>query len=295
MVPYDVKAEAINDAFKARNNAILKWKEGKSATLKPRKKKSLSESIVITKKNIKRNTFYPRSLGILGNTNLMSEGDTRLVKTQSGFYFHILVKSKVENQDNRFNVIALDPGVRTFMTGYSPDLGIEIANSDINKIYRLGMMRDKLVSKMTNVESRKRQKLKKAWFRVSDKIKHLRDEVHWKTINWLVTNFKNVLIPEFSVSNMVTKNNRKLHKKTVRQMLSWSHYLFRKRLIQKAIVTGTNIWVTNESYTSKTCTNCGFEHTKLGGSKVFKCPNCNVIIDRDYNGARNILLRALVG
>ncbi|MGE5659502.1 MAG: zinc ribbon domain-containing protein, partial [Actinomycetota bacterium] len=49
----------------------------------------------------------------------------------------------------------------------------------------------------------------------------------------------------------------------------------------------------NESYTSKTCTNCGHIHNKLGGSKVFNCSNCGVQLKRDVNGARNILLRAL--
>ncbi|MCC3491690.1 MAG: transposase [Microcoleus sp. PH2017_16_JOR_D_A] len=49
----------------------------------------------------------------------------------------------------------------------------------------------------------------------------------------------------------------------------------------------------SEAYTSKTCGNCGHIHRKLGGSKVFKCPNCQTVIGRDLNGARNILLRAL--
>jgi hypothetical protein len=30
-----------------------------------------------------------------------------------------------------------------------------------------------------------------------------------------------------------------------------------------------------------------------GGSKVFKCPSCSWQIDRDINGARNILIRFL--
>ncbi len=51
----------------------------------------------------------------------------------------------------------------------------------------------------------------------------------------------------------------------------------------------------NEAYTSKTCTFGGHVHTKLGGSKVFHCPQCGSKHDRDWNGARNILLRALSG
>jgi putative transposase len=233
-VPFDVKHEAIKDAFKAKSNAVLKWKKGKKANLKKRRKKDKSESIVICKKHIKKDTFYVRSLGKLGNTNLLSEGDTRLVKTNSGFYFHILVK--VENQDfnQKYDVIALDPGVRTFMAGYSPDLCVDIGSKNVGRFYKLKLIQDKLRSKMKKVNSRKRQKLKKAYQRISNKIKHIRDEVHWKTINFLTDNFKNILIPEFNVSNIIRKERRKLNKKTVRQLLAWGHYQFRQRLIQKS-------------------------------------------------------------
>jgi transposase len=43
----------------------------------------------------------------------------------------------------------------------------------------------------------------------------------------------------------------------------------------------------------KTCGRCGHIHEKLGGNKRFKCPACGLEIDRDANGARNILLRYL--
>ena len=46
-------------------------------------------------------------------------------------------------------------------------------------------------------------------------------------------------------------------------------------------------------YRSKTCGFCGYIHKKLGGSKVFSCPQCKTKLDRDINGARNILLRYL--
>ena len=48
-----------------------------------------------------------------------------------------------------------------------------------------------------------------------------------------------------------------------------------------------------EEYTSKTCSKCGHIHKKLGGSKRFTCPSCGHKLDRDLNGAFNILLKAL--
>ncbi|CAG8594330.1 15725_t:CDS:1, partial [Gigaspora rosea] len=41
------------------------------------------------------------------------------------------------------------------------------------------------------------------------------------------------------------------------------------------------------------CGFCGYVYYKLGGSKVFCCPECKTELDRDINSTRNILLRYL--
>jgi putative transposase len=77
-------------------------------------------------------------------------------------------------------------------------------------------------------------------------------------------------------------------------MLTWSHVRFRQRLLDKAKqYPWCKVVVTEEPYTSKTCTNCGWVHLKLRASKEFKCQQCKVVLDRDSNGARNIILRYL--
>jgi putative transposase len=76
-------------------------------------------------------------------------------------------------------------------------------------------------------------------------------------------------------------------------MLTWTPYRFKQIIKHQADKNGSIVVDLSEAYTSKTCGNCGHIHQKLGGSKVFKCPNCQTVIERDWNGARNILLRAL--
>jgi len=60
-----------------------------------------------------------------------------------------------------------------------------------------------------------------------------------------------------------------------------------------------SVIVCTEEYTSKTCGHCSHVHGTLGSAKKFKCPHCNIVLDRDGNGARNICLlkrlRALLG
>ena len=77
-------------------------------------------------------------------------------------------------------------------------------------------------------------------------------------------------------------------------MCTWSHYRFRQHLISKAReYPHVRIQETTEEYTSKTCGGCGVQNNKLGGSKNFACGSCAFRSDRDFNGARNILIRHL--
>ncbi|CAG8707299.1 12432_t:CDS:1, partial [Cetraspora pellucida] len=57
--------------------------------------------------------------------------------------------------------------------------------------------------------------------------------------------------------------------------------------------TDLKVMIQDESYTSKTCSNCG-NIQNIGGKKVYKCKNCSLVIDRDVNEARGIFLRALL-
>jgi putative transposase len=76
-------------------------------------------------------------------------------------------------------------------------------------------------------------------------------------------------------------------------MLGWGHYQFRQRLISKAEELGVRVIIQNEAYTSKTCSWCG-NMQAIGGSEVYNCRGCGVVMDRDENGARGIFLRALL-
>jgi putative transposase len=135
--------------------------------------------------------------------------------------------------------------------------------------------------------------MRKAASRIRTKIRNLVDECHKQIAHWLTLNYQVILLPKFETSQMTKKTKRKIRTKTARAMLTWAHYRFKQVLKNKAELCGCNVIDVTEEYTSKTCTACGHIHQKLGGSKVFKCPQCGHTLPRDRNGALGILLKAL--
>lgn len=304
--PYDVRDEAMNDLLKA---VSYQDSTGKKYELKYRSRKSRSESIVISSKSYKRKgVFYPTLFGKepIKSTEPLPDKldyDTRLQRTRLGdFYLCILSplemkKDKPKTKNGKGGVISLDPGVRTFMTGYDPSgYSYEWGKNDMDRITRLAISSDKLISKTkdTRINHKKRYSLTRAYLRINQKIRRLVNDLHEKLSRWLVDNYRVVIIPEFNTSSIIKRGDRKIRNKTARAMVTWSHYSFRQKLISKSRETPwCKIIYTTEEYTSKTCGCCGQINHTLGGSKIFKCKHCKTEIDRDYNGARGILLLTL--
>jgi putative transposase len=190
-------------------------------------------------------------------------------------------------ETQRIPFVALDPGVRTFMSFYSPLAFGKIGEGDFKKIYRLCLGLDKIYSKISKAKSKQKRRLKLAAERQRWKIFDMIDDLHKKTAHFLVTRFSELVIPSFESSQMVTK----LRSKAARSMLSYAHFRFRSFLEAKGEEYSCKIRVVSEAYTSKTCSYCGTIH-KIGSKKRLKC-TCGANVDRDFNGARGIYLRAL--
>lgn len=201
------------------------------------------------------------------------------------------ISGRTENQGR---VVALDPGVRTFMTLFSESSYRWLGDDANLQIQKLCFKLDKLISKTSKATNQQKRRFKKAADRLRAKIQHMVKELHHKTARFLVNNCDVILLPSFESSQMVSKSRRKIRSKSVGQMLTLSHYQFRKHLECKAWESGkvalTNI---NEAYTSKTVSWTG-EVVKIGGSRVIKSKVDGNRMNRDLNGARGIFLWALV-
>ena len=326
--PYDIRDEAMCDLLKAyktcfsvgdkfkmryksrkdkKDSIVLHSKHFNAARKRMLKKEQQSKSKAKQKKDKKdKEAFYdfiPRMKSSEPLPDFL-EYDSRLIKDIRNQYWMCipicLPTRTFDNQEMKLKsekVASIDPGVRTFASVYGSDgVCLEVAKGDYGRIYRLGCSVDKLQSKWSQkgVNHKKRYKLKKAAKNIRKKIKNLVRDVHDKLIKYLVTNYSIILLPIFQTQKMVAKKTRKIKSTTARNLITWSHFSFRQRLVNKIDeYKEVALKIVTEEYTSKTCGGCGKLHQNLKSNKRFVCPCCSYKADRDLNAARNIMIKSL--
>lgn len=208
--------------------------------------------------------------------------------------------------EKEVKVIALDPGSRTFITGfnehevmvYGKDYSVKCLLPLAKKMRKLYSLREKLSQHKlykTNLSDNPQwiknklryieKNLNRLACKRQDRVNHLHRTVAYD----IVRNYDVIYLPEYETKPMVKTKGRKIGRKAVHDMLSLSHYVFKEYLLWTAKKYGKKVIIVNESYTSKTQSWNGVINEKLGSSRTMK--DGTRIIDRDINGARNIYLK----
>ena len=296
-VPYQIKNKAVKDSYTSwMTNCKRTKKSGKPFELRYKSRKNPIQSCYIPKSAVSDSGIYHTISGKLkfSEREWIKNDicDCRLINDHGRWYLSVPQKLTTMPTENQGGIVALDHGVRNFLTYFSEDgrfgwLGIHA----FDRILNLNLKRDKLLSRLALIkDKRKKSKLKRTLNRTYHRIQDLVDELHWQCINYLVHNFSVVIFPPFEVKGM-TKKGRKLRKSVVRSMLSLRFFEFKERLKQKCKECGVLYVEQNESYTSKTNSFTGELMTNLGSKEWFIYDGIKV--HRDLNGARNILIRAM--
>ncbi len=227
------------------------------------------------------------------------EFSCRLNMIGDEFYLNVPYVRKIETtKTNKF--CAIDPGVRTFLTGYDQDGFIfEIANKkDLERIYKKKHRISKLQSLLQKETSKcKKDKLKDEIRNLYKKIKNSINDLHHKASKILADSYDEIILPIFKSQEMVKNNDatkvRRITSNTAGNLLTLSHFKFRTLLDHKMKLRGKKLHVCTEEYTSKTCGSCGRLNHQLGSKEIFKCnfESCKMEAGRDANAARNILIK----
>jgi putative transposase len=212
-VPFQIKSIAVKDACLAVKAAKKGFKQdGQIRKCRFRSRKDTKQSIFVPKSAIKDCGFYHSILGKcqLKETLPTEFSDGRLTLAYGEYYLVVSVSvarpKDAEVQpvatDNQGRLVALDPGVRTFMTFFSEKSFGWLGNDSNLHIQKLCFRLDKLVSRISKSPSKQKRRLKKAASRLRCKVKNLVKELHHKTDRFLVDNFDVILLPTFETSQM---------------------------------------------------------------------------------------------
>ena len=258
-----------------------------------------------SRKHPKQGCYIPRRAAtnsgayctILGNLRMAEQlpdghQDCRLALHNDQYHLAVTFNAERRKSETQARVVALDPGIRTFLTWFSETDAGQIGKHDFGRIQRLCHHLDQLISRTAKAGSRKRRNMRKAADRMRVRITNLINELDHQAARFLVDNFDLILLPTFETSDMVQRGKRKIRSKSVRSMLTFAHYRFQQFLLWKAGETGKQVLLVNEAYTSKTCSWTGEIIAKLGGQRWIRSSD-GFRVERDINGARGIFLRAL--
>jgi putative transposase len=294
-IPFKIKKMAVKEACDAHTAAKKKYLiTGEFSEFAYRNRKDPYQTCYIPKSAVVQGGIYPKLAGKMHYGEALPEEfqDCELSWQQGRWFLCVPFKTMVQMGENQARIVALDPGIRNFLSFFSPELAGVIGAHDFGRMVRLCQHLDKLLSKIAKSPNKKqRYRMRKAARRMRWKIRDLRDEIHAKAARFLVNHFDIILIPEFETSQMAKRGQRKLSSKSVRSMMTWAHFIFKQRLKAVAIEAGKIVIEVNEAYTSKTCSWSG-EMVNLGSSEIIYGSD-GTTMHRDLNGARGIFLRAL--
>jgi putative transposase len=306
-VPYDVRQLVVNDVITAYKSAITNKLRGNiqhfrlgfkrydkfngmfHTTKSALKIDNQTASVFV--RRLKSDKFLKMSKRSTKKLPKSNEAQSKIIMKNGECYLILSVKSeKVAIPDNRNFAISLDPGVRTFQSGYDlSGLVMEFGREDIAKLKNLHIRIDKLSSIKTRILSKSRSNIAKKIQKLHLKIKNTVHNMHLQIASFLSRNYQNVLLPRFNTSQMLSSNT--LPSSVKRMMGCLSFYKFSEALKYSCAKYKCNLFRVDEHYTSKLCGNCGVLNDPKT-SKVYRC-KCGTVLDRDFNAARNILLQYL--
>ena len=274
-VPSQIKSTAIHDAYMTSHNDGANFRARRDA----------KQTLEIPKSSVSNRGIYTHFLGEMTHSEEIPapEGNCKLTYESGKWFICVPVKISIAS-DKQGRAVSLDPGIRNFITFYSLDSCGKIGRNAFSKIYSLCIYLDDLNLRMSQANHRQRVKMKRAAERLYWRIINLTDELTRKTALFIVKNFDVIALPDFRPDL-----TEKFYSRTVREVIKRAHMGFHVFIRTKAEQYGRKIIAQNEDWTSQTCSWNG--EIKSPGKKFIR--DGNITLDRDYNGARGIFLRAL--
>jgi putative transposase len=190
------------------------------------------------------------------------------------------------------SAIGIDLGVKTLLTGVD-DAGHVLAiggpqalRSSLHKLRRASRAHSRKAHGSAN-----RRKAAARLARIHARVANIRADALHKATTALATQYATVVAEDLNVTGMLA--NRRLARAIADQGFGKA----RRMLGYKTTWNGGRLFIADRWYpSSKTCSVCGWRKPSLTlAERTFTCEMCGLVVDRDVNAARNLLILAASG
>ena len=256
---------------------------------------------------------------LIGNVPKL-KGTLELVKNQKDnqYYLHVPLDRIINKKDmtKHSESLGLDVGITDLITlsngsvygANSAELFYTLSDNLVNKNRsRLFSYRRKLEQQIATEQDPSKKVI------LEQKLKNLEDNnLGYKKRSSKIGKYKsriashinhelNKMIKEEDLKEIIRenlnwsskkRNKRNVSKKQQNRFSTWSKGILLERLSVKLTEKGIKETIVNPAYTSQVCCRCN--HLGSRNGKVFKCSNCNLSIDADFNASINIKKRKFI-
>ena len=305
---WEVSSKAVKKAIMNADTAYKNFMKGRSGFPKFKRRNGRPVSMYLPRNNAgdlktERHRAKIPTLGWVrlkefGYVPVESQALSVTITKRAGRYFAAFVFETAKSEVVRAEMsegIGIDLGVKSFAVISD---GREYPN--INKTRRMRKLTKRLKHEQRNFMrklrhrkeyatkkckrsnlSKQRLKVQRAYMKLSNK----RHDYINKTVHDIIrTQPEFITIEDLNVSGMM--KNRHLS----RAIAESEFWYFRALLERKCREFGIQLRLADRFYaSSKTCSVCGYVKRDLKLSeRVYECPECGLVIDRDYNAAINL-------
>ena len=258
------------------------------------KKKKLHQGsfyVANTKGELKKDTIRIPNVGwIRLAENLRFEGKimSYTVSTYAGKWY---VSVQIEMPDIVLEisdtVVGIDVGLEN-PAWASDNHHLELPEATLEKLERKLKRTQKALSRsQRNSHNHEKKLLKKQ--KVQQKINNIRQDVTHKYTTKVCKSHATVVVEDLDIQEMIEKAParavRRAFNSSLMRTLHWQLSYKAKRFIKAPRFYPS----------SKTCSHCGAIKSDLKiTDRVYKCPHCGAVLDRDYNAALNLMKLGLV-
>jgi len=176
--------------------------------------------------------------------------------------------------------VGIDVGLKTFAV---LSTGAEIASPRFFREEEQELAKAQRRLSKEEEDTPERAGRRKVVVRVHERIAWRRSDFTHQHSRRIVNRFDVIAVEDLSVNSMV--HNPCLAKSI--HDAAWTQ--FAALLSYKAAWAGRRFVAVNPAYTSQDCSGCGHRQKIALADRIYTCPCCGLVIDRDLNASRNIL------